>query len=235
MNPAPGCSRRVVKYLLFTINLLFLLAGIFIFGLSVYVRVVLSHHHMLEKLLPSVDLLIGVGALTLVSSFLGCCGAVLQNRYLLLLSFIGLLLLFLMVLVVGIWGVVSWTSVSVSVELMKAELRPLLPLSAASARLQGALQWVQQAHGCCGLVDGPRDWGSMWAVPGSCSCSDRSRACEQLDGRQVYSTPCSMVLFDQTRLDRAFASQIGVSFAFAILLLLDMALTAGLFWYLRSD
>ncbi|RXM97802.1 Tetraspanin-8 [Acipenser ruthenus] len=56
--------------------------------------------------IPAIYLMIAIGAIIMGLGFFGCCGAIRESRCLLLLFFIGLLLIFTLLVTAGILGVV---------------------------------------------------------------------------------------------------------------------------------
>lgn len=223
---------KIIKYLLFTFNLLFFLGGLIIFGLSVHIRRFRADYQITDELLPGIDLLIFIGAVTLVFGFLGCCGAIRESRCLLALFFTGLLCMFLMLLAVGVLGAISRTAAAQA--LAKERMKTLLPLSERPRSVQESFQKVEQTGKCCGLFVGHLDWGNSSAVvPNSCNCTDTSRNCTVLDGREIYTTPCMSHIM--TWLDRVSDSLMGTAFAFAALMILGMALSLILGYQIKIN
>nr|XP_046193049.1 tetraspanin-8-like isoform X2 [Oncorhynchus gorbuscha]XP_046193057.1 tetraspanin-8-like isoform X2 [Oncorhynchus gorbuscha] len=174
---------KCIKYLLFLFNLLFWISGCIILGVSIYLKVSKNGNVIMDEAVPFVDLLIAVGVIIMVLGFLGCCGAIKENRCMLILFFIGLLLIFILLLIAGILGAVGEKKSQVWV---KESLAKLLPLSDQKPEVQTDLQKLEVEAKCCGLINGPSDWGST--VPSSCDCVDPAQACQSANGRQVYST-----------------------------------------------
>nr|XP_019961558.1 PREDICTED: tetraspanin-8 [Paralichthys olivaceus] len=209
---------KIIKYLLFTFNFIFFVGGITILSLSVHARSNKVDYPITDDVLPAINLLVFVGAVTMILGFLGCCGAIREDRCLLTLFFVGLLSVLLMMFAVGVLGALSRTEAAQ--EVVKEHLKELLPLSAAPADVQESLQQLERSGSCCGFFVGPLDWGNSTVVPNSCNCTDTSRNCTVVDGREVYSTPCMKYLM--TWLDRVSHTLIGVAFGFGILMLLGM-------------
>ena len=214
-------TNKVIKYLLFTFNLLFFIGGCILLTLSVHIRLNKADYQVTDELLPGVNLLMFVGAVTMIFGFLGFCGAILENRRLLGMFFMGLLLMFLMLLAVGVFGAIARTPTAQA--LVKENMQQLLPLSNQTKEVQESYQAVERSGFCCGLFDGHLDWGNSTAVPDSCNCTDTSRNCTELDGREVYSTPC--MTYIMTWMDRASDTLIGSAVAFGILMVLGMILS----------
>ncbi|KAF3859700.1 hypothetical protein F7725_022099 [Dissostichus mawsoni] len=80
------------------------ISGCIILGVSIYLKVS-KDGNITSESLPGIDLMIAIGVIILVLGFLGCCGAIRENRCLLLLFFISLLIIFvLLLLAAGILG-----------------------------------------------------------------------------------------------------------------------------------
>nr|XP_033496983.1 tetraspanin-8-like [Epinephelus lanceolatus] len=216
---------KVIKFLLFTFNFLFFVGGIIILTVSTYIRSHRADYQITDDLLPAINLLIFIGAVTLVFGFLGCCGAIRENRCLLALFFLGLLCLSLMLLAVGTLGAVSRTAAAQ--ELVRKHMKQLLPLSEQPKEVQESLQAMEMSGFCCGLFVGHLDWGNSTVVPDSCNCTDTSRNCTDLDQREIYSTPCMPYIM--TWLDRVSDSLMGTAFMFGSLMILGMIFSVVLF------
>ena len=213
---------KIIKYLLFTFNFVFFVGGITILSLSVHARSHKVDYQVTSDLLPPINLLVFVGAVTMILGFLGCCGAVREDRCLLTLFFVGLLAVLFMMLAVGVLGALSRTEAAQ--EVVKEHLKELLPLSGAPEDVQEAVQQLQTHGFCCGFFAGPLDWGNSTLVPDSCNCTDSSRNCTVLDGRSVYSTPCMAYLM--TWCDRLSHALIVVACGFGFLMILGMVFSS---------
>ncbi|KAG9342227.1 hypothetical protein JZ751_016729 [Albula glossodonta] len=167
--------------------------------------------HITDVAIPGIDLLIAIGVIIMVLGFLGCCGAIKENKCMLLLFFVGLLIIFILLLAAGIAGAVEEEKTK---EWVKDKLQNLLPLSGQPTEVQTDLQALEVEGKCCGLINGPSDWGS--SVPSSCECKDTTAQCESSGGKNVYSTPC--VSFVTNYLKQHLTVALGIAFAIAILM-----------------
>uniref|UniRef100_A0A667XHY0 Tetraspanin n=1 Tax=Myripristis murdjan TaxID=586833 RepID=A0A667XHY0_9TELE len=158
-------------------------SGCIILGVSIYLKVSKDENKITSQAVPGIDLMIAIGVIVMVLGFLGCCGAIKENRCMLLLFFISLLLIFILLLAAGILGAVDQNKAK---ELVDEHLGKLLPLNSQPADVQTDLQKLEEELKCCGLLNGPSDWGS--SVPSSCDCKDTSEACMTSGSRQVYKT-----------------------------------------------
>ncbi|XP_031671113.1 tetraspanin-8 isoform X2 [Oncorhynchus kisutch] len=188
---------KCIKYLLFLFNLLFWISGCIILGVSIYLKVSKNGNVIMDEAVPFVDLLIAVGVIIMVLGFLGCCGAIKENRCMLILS--------------QVW--------------VKESLAKLLPLKDQKPEVQTDLQKLEVEAKCCGLINGPSDWGST--VPSSCDCVDTAQACQSANGRQVYSTPC--VKFVTSFMEKNAIIALGIAFGIAVLMLFGMAFAMTLY------
>ncbi|XP_062255316.1 tetraspanin-8-like [Platichthys flesus] len=213
---------KIIKFLLFTFNFVFFVGGITILSFSVHARGNRVDYQITDDVLPAINLLVFVGAVTMILGFLGCCGAVREDRCLLTLFFVGLLALLFMMLAVGVLGALSRTEAAQ--EVVKEHLKELLPLSGAPKDVQESFQQLERNGFCCGFFVGPLDWGNSTVVPDSCNCSDTSRSCTALGGRQVYATPCMRYLM--TWYDRLSHTLIAVACGFGSLMILGMVFSS---------
>ncbi|XP_039662994.1 tetraspanin-8-like isoform X2 [Perca fluviatilis] len=185
---------------------------------------------MTDELLPALNLLIFIGAVTLIFGFLGCCGAFRENRCLLILFFVGLVLMLFMLLAVGALGAITRTEAAQ--ELVMEHMEKLLPLSEQPKEVQEEFQDLERAGFCCGFSDGYLDWGNATVVPDSCNCTDTTRNCMVLDEREIYSTPCMMYIM--TWLDKVSDSLMGIAFGFGILIILGLIFSLVLLCQIRN-
>ncbi|XP_062339426.1 tetraspanin-8-like [Osmerus eperlanus] len=213
---------KCIKYLLFLFNLLFWISGCIILGVSIYLKVSKDGNKITNEVVPGIDLLIAIGVIIMVLGFLGCCGAIKENRCLLLLFFIGLLVIFVLLLAAGILGAVGEDK---SKEWIKTRFEKLLPLRDQDASVQTDLQKLEEEGKCCGLINGPQDWGKT--VPSSCNCKDTAQNCTLTDGRKVYSTPC--IKFVTSFMEKHAVVALAIAFAVAVLMLFGMAFAMTLY------
>ncbi|XP_061617764.1 tetraspanin-8-like [Phyllopteryx taeniolatus] len=209
---------KCIKYLLFVFNLLFWLSGCIILGVSIYLKVNKDGNSITDESLPGIDLLIAVGVIIMVLGFLGCCGAIKENRCLLILFFASLLLIFILLLAAGILGAVGEKKVK---EWVKERLQKFMPLSSQPENVRKDLDKLQEELKCCGLVNGPSDWD---VVPDSCRCAPGEPEC---GATALYSTPCSVRIVGL--LEKHMEVVIGIAFAIAILLIAGMVFSMILY------
>ncbi|XP_032495029.1 tetraspanin-4 isoform X3 [Phocoena sinus] len=95
---ARGCLQGV-KYLMFAFNLLFWLGGCGILGVGIWLAATQGNFATLSSSFPSLsaaNLLIVTGTFVMAIGFVGCIGAIKENKCLLLTFFVLLLLVFLL-------------------------------------------------------------------------------------------------------------------------------------------
>jgi len=124
-----GCGNKCVKYLVFLFNFLVFVVGAIVLGVSLAIRYSNDVQKYFQKLLDSAHddsvtlsqlyiplyILMGIGALLLLTGFLGCCGACMENTCLLSLFFAIILILFVAELGCGIAILVSKDKIEKSV------------------------------------------------------------------------------------------------------------------------
>ncbi|XP_078239792.1 tetraspanin-4 isoform X4 [Pogona vitticeps] len=96
---------QCIKYLMFVFNLLFWLGGCGILGVGIWLAVTQGNFATLSSSFPSLsaaNLLIITGTFVMIIGFVGCIGAIKENKCLLLSFFIMLLIVFVLELTVVI-------------------------------------------------------------------------------------------------------------------------------------
>lgn len=212
---------KCIKYLLFIFNLLFWLSGCIILGVGIYLKVNKDGNSITGEALPGIDLLIAIGVIIMVLGFLGCCGAIRENRCMLLLFFISLLIIFILLLAAGILGAVDENKME---KFVKDRVHDLLPLSNQPDNVIKDLEKLQTELKCCGLVKGSSDWTR---VPDSCRCNstDVAPGCEAPS--RIFSTVCTTRITELLKQNMKVV--LGIAFAIAILLIFGMAFSMILY------
>ena len=159
-----------VKYLTFVFNFLFFLTGCGFLGIGIWLNVERADWQDVSDYdyITVANVAIAAGVLIIIMAFLGCCGAIMENKYMLLVFFIFLLVIFLMELGAGISAYVWRGEVEEKVKEMLKERIP--DRYEKEEGLQRAIDKVQDTFNCCG-VDGINDWNY---VPDSCCKNDQS-------------------------------------------------------------
>ncbi|XP_065813933.1 tetraspanin-8-like [Labrus bergylta] len=217
-------ASKVIKYLLFTFNFFFFLAGFLVLTLSIYASNHRADYQITDELLPAVNLLIYISAVTLIFGFFGCYGSIVESRCLLVLFFVGLFKMFLTLVAVVALGAFARTTEAQ--EAVGEHVQQFIPLSAQTEDIQKSFQDMERNDFCCGMFAGHLDWGNSSLVPESCNCKDTTRNCTVLDGREIYSTPC--MVYVMTWMDRVSVSVIGAVFGLGALMILGMVFSSVL-------
>ncbi|VDP87111.1 unnamed protein product [Schistosoma mattheei] len=151
-----------LKSSLFIMNTICLLCSVALIGTGVYIQVKFSQYgdnlHSVWQALPIIIIIIG--AIVLIVSFLGCCGAIKENVYMLYLySFLLIVLL------------ISELAVPIVAFVYRQEIDERLEKSMTSAinnptkEVTLFMDLIQSSFQCCG-VKGPKDY--TVAAPDSC-------------------------------------------------------------------
>ncbi|XP_063811544.1 leukocyte surface antigen CD53 [Pseudophryne corroboree] len=168
-----GKCVRTLKYLLFGFNLLFWAVGCSIIAIGIYFVV----HNIYGTLFPKIpsltigNVFIFLGCIIMVFGFLGCMGAIKENKCLLLTFFILLLLILL-----------TEVTLAIILFIYERELAPYVQKQLTSSfeehraiNNQNSTIWdtLQSSLKCCG-INGSKDWGN--SIPPSC-CPRDSKVC----------------------------------------------------------
>ncbi|XP_056414213.1 leukocyte surface antigen CD53-like [Hyla sarda] len=208
---------QILKYMLFAFNLLFWTAGCAIIAIGIYFVV----HKVYGSLFPdSPSVTIGnvfilFGCIIMVFGFLGCMGAIKENKCLLLSFFILLLLILLIEVVLAIVLFVYEKEIDpyVTEQLRKS-------FENQKQRRENASVWynIQETFKCCG-INGSSDWNNT--IPDSC-CSEHKNCTKQ----NAFSKGCAAVFrswFENNFLYVGIATicvsiieVLGLSFAFTL-------------------
>ncbi|XP_055505779.1 tetraspanin-4a isoform X1 [Leucoraja erinacea] len=169
-----------IKYLMFVFNLLFWLAGCGILGVGIWLAVTQGNFATLSAAFPflsAANLLIGTGTVAMIVGFLGCVGAIKENRCLLLSFFTLLLLIFLVELIGGSLFCVYRLQFDAYA---REDLKDGLQLFGTDGNVGLTNAWsiIQTDFRCCG-VSNYTDWFEVFnatQVPDSC-CREYTAAC----------------------------------------------------------
>ncbi|XP_054861314.1 tetraspanin-9 isoform X3 [Amphiprion ocellaris] len=177
-----------VKYLMFVFNLIFWLGGCGLFGVGVWLSFTQAEFSSLPLSFPSLsaaNLLLVAGGITMVTGFLGCLGALKEQRCLLFMFFAILLLLVLtevtLVLVIHIFHDKLDSKA-------QDELKEGMKIYESEPGLKKSWDNVQKMFKCCG-VSNKTDWFDVLngTLPSSC-CSVGTQRCE--DGWSEIQDQC---------------------------------------------
>ncbi|XP_041934412.1 CD9 molecule b isoform X1 [Alosa sapidissima] len=146
-----------IKYLLFTFNFVFWLAGTAVLAVGLWLRFdkrtegLFADTESPSVFFTGVYLLIVAGALMMVVGFLGCCGAIRESPCMLGLFFFFLLLIFAAEVAAGIWGLSNKGKVVEEIQTFYRETYQNYITTKQDA-LKATLKAIQFGLDCCGLT-----------------------------------------------------------------------------------
>ncbi|OXB83558.1 UNVERIFIED_CONTAM: hypothetical protein H355_011377 [Colinus virginianus] len=230
---------RCLKYSMFIFNFLFWVCGCIILGVSIWIRVSKDAQEALDidssSMFVGVDVLIAVGSIIMILGFLGCCGAIKESRCMLILFFIGLLLILILQVTGGVLGAVYKPQLEKGLNLTLTEAVNLLKGNTENAKqVQESWQKFQLQSQCCGLVNGPADWGSNinLIIDGKavCECEqqyEEQNLCTTFDRRRVFKQSCKTVILDFLR--KHMDIIMGIAFGMAVIEVLGLVFSMCLY------
>ncbi|XP_075066293.1 tetraspanin-9 isoform X1 [Mixophyes fleayi] len=191
-NMARGCL-CCLKYMMFLFNLIFWLCGCGLLGVGIWLSVSQGNFATFSPSFPSLsaaNLVIAIGTIVMVTGFLGCLGAIKENKCLLLSFFIILLIILLAELILLILFFVYMDRVN---ENAKQDLKDglLLYNTENNVGLKNAWNIIQAEMHCCGVTD-YTDWYPVLGentVPDRC-CMENSQDCGHNSTGLVWRTGC---------------------------------------------
>ncbi|XP_010192935.1 PREDICTED: tetraspanin-8, partial [Mesitornis unicolor] len=218
------------------------LCGSIILGVSIWIRVSKGAQQELEidsSVFAGVDLLIAVGSIIMVLGFLGCCGAIKESRCMLMLFFIGLLLILILQVTGGILGAVYRSQIGPSLNLTLQVSKDLLQDTTGEHKeFQKNIQRFQRTGQCCGLLNGPEDWGKNFNTPlggyDICECEQKdisTELCIMHGDRHIYKTPCGEVI--SKYLKDHLLIIIGIAFGMAAIEILGLVFSMSLYCQIK--
>ncbi|XP_051580467.1 CD151 antigen-like [Myxocyprinus asiaticus] len=186
------CGTICLKYLLFTFNFLFWLAGGAVMAVGIWTLVEKSDYiSLLSSKIYAVSayILIVAGAIVMVTGVLGCCATFKEQRRLLRVYFVLLLCIFMLEILAGVLAYIYYQQLN---EELRENLRETMVQQyhqPEQDHVTKAVDKLQQEFKCCGS-NSSSDWTeSVWirstasdgrAVPDSC-CKSPSDRCGHRD------------------------------------------------------
>ncbi|XP_050310514.1 CD63 antigen-like isoform X1 [Anthonomus grandis grandis] len=148
-----SCSSRMIKYLMFVFNLLFVISGIIIIAIGVTVKTVYTEYEtfLSTQYFTLPNMLIATGVFIFIISFFGCCGAVRESWIMLGIFSILLCIIFIFEFASGIAGYVLKDQTA---DFLEKTLRENLDTYNVT---HGVWDLIQRSFDCCG-VDSYDDW-----------------------------------------------------------------------------
>ncbi|KAL4671284.1 CD151 antigen isoform X1 [Chlorocebus sabaeus] len=186
------CGTVCLKYLLFTYNCCFWLAGLAVMAVGIWTLALKSDYISLlasGTYLATAYILVVAGAVVMVTGVLGCCATFKERRNLLRLYFILLLIIFLLEIIAGVLAYVYYQQLNTE---LKENLKDTMAKryhQPGHEAVTSAVDQLQQEFHCCGS-NNSQDWrDSEWirsgeaggrVVPDSC-CKTVVAGCGQRD------------------------------------------------------
>jgi len=228
-----SCGMVCLKYVLFAFNFVFWLAGIGVLGVGIWSRIQAKDYDTIlgsGGITSAANIMIAAGCFVMVIGFVGCCGALKESKWLLVIYFILLLFIFILEIAAGIYSYVKKDKVlnTVSENIKKAVKTNYGGATTSDKAFTKSIDYIQKQFKCCG-VNKPGDWNtSSWytkqalsakyAVPMSC-CINQKTGCNLLvTNLLVFSKGCVPAMKDYVKSHIAIIGGIGVGIAFIQLL-----------------
>ncbi|KAM3919701.1 CD151 antigen isoform 1-T1 [Leptodactylus fuscus] len=181
------CGTICLKYLLFTFNFFFWLAGLAVMAVGVWTLVQKSDYISLlqsSMYAATAYILVIAGAVVMVTGFLGCCATFKERKSLLKVYFILLLCIFILEILAGILAYIYYQQCAPFCSQLNDELKESLKKTMITNykqpgedKVTNAVDKLQQEFKCCGS-NNSQDWReSVWIrspesegrlVPDSC-------------------------------------------------------------------
>ncbi|XFF93303.1 hypothetical protein AB1E18_019522 [Capra hircus] len=189
-----ACGTVCLKYLLFTFNCCFWLAGLAVMAVGIWTLALKSDYISLlasGTYLATAYILVVAGVVVMVTGALGCCATFKERRNLLRLYFGLLLIIFLLEIIAGVLAYVYYQQLNAE---LKENLKDTMTRRYHQLGHEGvtsAVDKLQQEFHCCGS-NSSRDWqDSEWIRSG------------EADGRVVPDSCCKTVVPGCGRRDHA--------------------------------
>ncbi|XP_065126051.1 CD151 antigen, like [Paramisgurnus dabryanus] len=186
------CGTICLKYLLFTFNFLFWLAGGAVMAVGIWTLIEKSDYiSLLSSKIYAVSayILIVAGVIVMITGVLGCCATFKEQRRLLRVYFVLLLCIFLLEILAGVLAYIYYQQLN---EELKVNLRETMVQKynqPEQDHVTKAVDKLQQEFKCCGS-NSSSDWKeSAWIhsslssgrfVPDSC-CKSPTELCGKRD------------------------------------------------------
>ncbi|XP_021384660.1 tetraspanin-8 [Lonchura striata] len=222
---------RCMKYSMFIFNFLFWVCGCIILGISIWIRVSGAQQGVDSSILAGVNLLIAVGAIIMILGFLGCCGAVKESRCMLMLFFIALLLILILQVTGGVLGAVYKPQVEkIFNYTLNESVHALQSTTGEYKEYQEEFQKLEKKYQCCGLQNGPEDWGENFDKQKDicqCELEKPSEVCMNYKNRYIYRKSCGELIMQQIK--NHLVIIMGIAFGLAVVEILGLVFSMTLY------
>ncbi|XP_034251915.1 CD63 antigen-like [Thrips palmi] len=229
-----SCGMSFIKYLLFLFNLLFAISGIVI--LAVGATIVARQKNLqlvVDHFWSAAVLLIAVGSIVFLISFLGCCGAV-RNSNVMVMSFaVLLIIIFILELTAAVAGYLLQSKIH---DVLQTSLNESLKSYDNTTTVREAWNIMQHDFKCCG-VNGPDDWQTVFkntTLPDFC-CPDKDVKDKCiLNGPIPYNKEGCLMKFEKIFHDKGFLV-VGIGLGVCFIQIAGVILSCCLGRALRKD
>ncbi|XP_002740633.2 tetraspanin-18-like [Saccoglossus kowalevskii] len=155
---------KCIKYMLFLLNFIFWLCGMAMVALGVWILLDFpAYLEVLDNafLQSAVYLLIGVGAVVTVVAFLGCCGAIMEKKAMLIMY--TCLVMLMLLAEIALAGMIFYFGLSdIEAHILEAANSTLVMYGEQKA-VTDSWDTIQRLGKCCG-INGPDDYEyTAWA------------------------------------------------------------------------
>jgi len=227
------CCDSIFAAALLVTNLVFLLCGLALMGGGIYMQVEMSDYldFLGDQAVSTAIVMIVLGALLALITFLGCCGACTRNKC--MMQTYGAILLLLLIAEIG---------TAVAIYVYRGDVQDLAHkgmtdtqknyLNADQPASKTSWDALQRDFECCG-VDDYKKWSTVvepqksnW-VPDSC-CKEEKENCGQ-DYREanIYTDGCLSKFVDSIESEAGVAAGIGIGIGVFQLITVILACVLG--------
>lgn len=220
----------LIKYMLFTFNLIFVVTGLALLGFGFLVRTLYQsyEHFLTPSYFDLASLFVSVGAIVVGVAFLGCCGAIRESAWMVLTFsfFLGCLFVVELVASAGSY-VLSENAKSV----VHAKFNETMKLYNHSGKITRVWDILQDNLDCCGAVN-YTDWYPILndSLPMSCCANEYGAiGSAQCDAQSTYlrHAPCLDILGGIIRENAGSIAIVALGIAFVQMLGICFACTLG--------
>jgi len=223
-----SCCEVIIKYIVFLFNFVFFLTSVALIGIGAYIQINMTKYldFLGDSYINTSIILIIIGALMLIVTFFGCCGACTENHC--MMYTYGTMLALILLSLIG---------VAITVYIFKDDARELISKNMrdgmqsynknGSAGVTQTWDIMQSDFHCCG-VNNYTEWFAVpmfsnGDVPDTC-CKEFIDGCGKGASKgTIYETGC-LTAFEQFITGNAAAS-IGVGVGVIVLLFLGVCVS----------
>lgn len=234
-----------VKFIFFGFNVIFWLLGCAILGIGIWLQVSKSAYTSMSPSLSFVSatvLCIAAGVLVLVVGFFGCCGAIMENKCLLMTYFVLVVVIFILEIVVGVLAFIYKNDIEkvLGQELLKGIEKdyPATEGEPDEHNLRAGWALIQTKFECCGVYNYSdwykrAGWPTGYYVPAEC-CRINSTECNTKDTPDNwYKKACLPVIQSMLRQNLYIIGIVAISIG--VIQILGLVASMAMFCCLRQD